>query len=189
MNDYKNALLQVKNDPNYEKRIEYGEPRDGHPEGSIKKHIEQLERNLYYFKDVISEEKQDKIRFLIHVHDTFKADSEKDVEIENSKSHSSIARKYAEKFISEESVLQIIQFHDFNYYIWKKYNKYGFYDREKLKDILEKIEDIELLLLFTIIDGTVKGKDLAKLKWFYEEIIKLDIQTNFKKEWLELIKI
>ena len=42
----KEIVAQVISDPRYQKNIEYGEPRSGHPEGKVKYHIAELEENL-----------------------------------------------------------------------------------------------------------------------------------------------
>jgi hypothetical protein len=61
-------------DPRYQQNIEYGEPRSGHPEGKVKYHIAELEENLERMASRgISEEQYWRLKFLIHVHDTFKA--------------------------------------------------------------------------------------------------------------------
>ncbi|HJR81540.1 MAG TPA: hypothetical protein VJ821_15820 [Anaerolineales bacterium] len=61
-------------DPRYQENIEYGEPRSGHPEGKVKYHIAELEENLEKMASRgISEVQYWKLKFLIHVHDTFKA--------------------------------------------------------------------------------------------------------------------
>ena len=86
----KNVFEKVIADPRYQKNIEYGEPRAGHPEGKIKFHIAMLEENLEKLAARgISEEQYWKLKFLIHVHDTFKADAVPNSHILNPNSHAS----------------------------------------------------------------------------------------------------
>lgn len=42
----KEIVEKVIANPRYQKNIEYGEPRSGHPEGKVKYHIAELEENL-----------------------------------------------------------------------------------------------------------------------------------------------
>ena len=70
----KDIVEKITADPRYQKNVEYGEPRSGHPEGKIKFHIAELEENLEKLVPRgVSEEQYWKLKFLIYVHDTFKA--------------------------------------------------------------------------------------------------------------------
>jgi len=42
----KEIVEKIMADPRYQKNIEYGQPRSGHPEGKVKFHITELEENL-----------------------------------------------------------------------------------------------------------------------------------------------
>src|SRR5512138_255055 len=99
----KEIVARMIADPRYQKNIEYGEPRSGHPEGKVKYHIAELEENLEKLAlHGISEDQVWKLRFLIHIHDTFKADSIPDVPIVDPNSHASLAKKFASEFIHDE---------------------------------------------------------------------------------------
>ena len=69
-------------------------------------------------------------------------------------------------------MLNIIQFHDENYFLWKQFKNSGQYDVQHLEFLLDKIRDWDLYLIFTIIDGYTKGKDIEKLPWFIREVKK-----------------
>lgn len=74
----KSTLEKVKADPRYQKNIDYGEPRPGHPEGKLKFHIADLESNLECLREKgISDEEYWKLKFIIHIHDICKADAQK----------------------------------------------------------------------------------------------------------------
>ena len=78
----KEIVEKIMNDPRYIKNVEYGEPRSGHPEGKVKSHIADLDANLEALKPRLSSEADYwKLKFLIHVHDTFKAEAESDTPI------------------------------------------------------------------------------------------------------------
>ncbi len=166
------VLKKIIADPRYRKNIEHGEPRSGHPEGKIKYHIAELEENLEKLAPKISDEQYWKLKFLIHVHDTFKADSIPDSLITNPNSHASLARKFAAEFTDDADLLNMIQFHDVNFALWQQFAATGSYDQERLKTLLNTIIDSNLFLMFVIIDGSTEGKDRSKLFWFLSEVRK-----------------
>lgn len=183
---YQDAVSRVLADPRYQKNIEYGVPRPGHPEGEIKCHIEQLRRNLKRLKPrLATEEDSWKQEFLIHVHDTFKAEASPEASIcTDPLSHETLARLYATEFIEDGDLLNIIQHHDENYHLWKQRTPTGDYDRDYLKFLLTKISDWDLFLAFTIVDGFTLGKDYKKLSWFINEVRALRKETRVDETWI-----
>lgn len=169
----KSAVERVTSDPRYLKNIEYGKPRSGHPEGKVKYHIAELEKNLESMKSKgISEEQYWKLKFLIHVHDTFKAEAVPDSRIDHPDSHASLARKFASEFTDDTDLLNMIQYHDVNFALWKQFKATGFHDAERFSDLLAAIIDWELFLMFLILDGSTSGKNPAKIGWFINEVRK-----------------
>lgn len=180
----KDIVEKITADPRYQKNIEYGEPRSGHPEGKIKFHIAELEENLEKLVPRgVSEEQYWKLKFLIHVHDTFKADATPDVLIMSPNSHASLARKFASEFITDEDLLNMIQLHDVNYVLWKQFKAMGSYDIERFQNLLDTIQDWDLFLMFLIIDGSTKGKERSKLIWFLQEVKKYK-NTTVDEFWV-----
>jgi len=168
----KNIVEQIVSGPRYLKNIEYGKPRSGHPEGKVKLHIAELEEILEKFTSRISEEQYWKLKFLIHVHDTFKAEAIPNSPIESSNSHPSLARAFASEFTDDADLLNMLQFHDVNFALWKEYAATGSYDFERLSRLLDTILDWDLFLIFLVIDGSSVGKEPEKLRWFIREIRK-----------------
>lgn len=180
----KEIVTKVVSDPRYQKNIEYGEPRSGHPEGKVKYHIAELEANLEKLVPRgISEGQYWKLKFLIHVHDTFKADATPDSSILSPDSHASLARKFASEFIEDADLLNMIQLHDENYALWKQFAGIGSYDIQRFETLLGTIQDWDLFLMFIIIDGCVKGKDPVKTGWFINEVRKYR-DTMIDESWL-----
>jgi hypothetical protein len=166
----KKIIDLIKADPRYKKNIEYGQPRPGHPEGKIKFHIADLETNLEILTEKnISTSEYWKLKFIIHVHDLFKAEEQKKTPALHVRNHASIAKEYAGQFTNDPDILNIIQFHDENYYLWREYLQTGSYDVDRFQAFLTIIKDIDLFLIFIIIDGCTEGKDIAKLAWFIDE--------------------
>src|SRR5687767_11583150 len=169
----KKILDSVLADPRYRTNIEYGEPRRGHPEGKVKYHIADLEMNLEKLRERgISEDDYWKLKFMIHIHDSFKAEAAVDVPILDPRSHASLAREYAAGLIEDADLLNMIQFHDENYALWKQFDRAGSYDGQRFQKLLETIHDWDLFLIFLIIDGSTSGKERSKLEWFICEVRK-----------------
>ena len=181
----KEIIEKIIADPRYQKNIEYGEPRSGHPEGKVKHHIAELEENLEKLaaRHGISEEEYWKLKFLIHAHDTFKADAIPDEPILSPNSHASLAKKFASEFIAEEDLLNMIQLHDVNFALWKQFAATGSYDAPRFENLLETIQDWNLFLMFIIIDGKTPGKDPNKIRWFIGEVRKYK-NTRVDESWL-----
>lgn len=179
----KQVVEQIIADPRYLKNIEYGEPRSGHPEGKVKYHIAELEENLERLRARISDEQYWKLKFLVHVHDTFKVDSVPDSPILSPNSHASLARKFASEFTSDSDLLNMIQLHDVNFALWKQFNATGSYGIERFQLLLETIFDWDLFLMFLILDGSTKGKDPEKIRWFIREVRKHK-KTIVDENWM-----
>jgi hypothetical protein len=179
----KDIVARVVSDQRYLKNIEYGEPRSGHPEGKVKFHIAELETSLEKLKPRVTEEQYWKLKFLIHIHDTFKAEAMPDSPIESPTSHASLARKFASEFIDDFDLLNMIQFHDVNFALWKQFAATGAYDLGRFQSLLDVIKDWNLFLLFLILDGSTGGKDPNKIKWFVREINR-EIATIIDDSWI-----
>jgi hypothetical protein len=128
----KKLVARVISDPRYIINIEYGQPRSGHPEGTVKAHIAELEANLEALKLRIADEQTYwKLKFLIHVHDTFKADATRGVPILDPHSHASLAKVFAAELTDDPDLLNMIQFHDENYALWRQVAQSGSYDSQR----------------------------------------------------------
>jgi hypothetical protein len=180
----KAAIERVVSDPRYLKNIEYGKPRRGHPEGKVRYHIAELEENLESMKlKGISDEQYWKLKFLIHVHDAFKAEAVPNSPITHPNSRVSLARKFASEFTDDMDLLNMIQYHDLNFALWKQFSATAFYNSERFSDLLAAIIDWDLFLMFLILDGSTSGKDPAKIGWFINEVRKYK-KTFVDESWL-----
>lgn len=182
----KDIIEKIMADPRYRKNIEYGEPRPGHPEGKVKQHIADLENNLEILKKmgrVPNEDDYWKLKFMIHVHDLFKVETDELTATLSAPSHATLARDYASQFIEDTDLLNMIQYHDENYELWKEYLQNNQYDNERFENLLQTIKDWDVFLLFIIIDGCTKGKDYAKLGWFINEVKKYKT-TKVEADWV-----
>lgn len=72
--DYRAVFDAIVADPRYRNNLDWGEARAGHPEGTVRAHIAELERNLEVRRPRLSEIDYWKLKLLIHTHDSFKVD-------------------------------------------------------------------------------------------------------------------
>ena len=169
--DYSAVFQAVTGDECYQRNIEWGEPRAGHPEGKIRAHIAQLERNAAVFRHRLPESEFWKLRVLIHVHDTFKGEAKDGARITDPSSHASLARRFLAGFTDETDLLAIVQFHDEPYALWRQVQHRGHYDQARFDALRATIHDWDLFLAFLIVDGCTVGKSREPLHWFFQEIV------------------
>lgn len=161
--DYEAALAAVQADPRYRANVRYGQPRSGHPEGSILAHILTLEANLEQIRRRLDPETEARLRFAIHVHDTFKPEARASNGLRD---HGELARDFAAEFVDDPDLLALLELHDEPYRLWKDWVRTGALDAERLGRIAERIVDWDQYLAFVILDSWTAGKDLEKLRWF-----------------------
>ena len=77
--DYAAIFQWVLADPQYQRNLDCGETRPGHPEGTVRAHIAEIELNLERLRPELSDVEYWKLKLLIHTHDSFKAESAQEV--------------------------------------------------------------------------------------------------------------
>jgi hypothetical protein len=151
--------------------LTYGRPRRGHHEGSVGNHLKDLDANLERLKPLVSQEEYWKLKVLIHVHDTFKIHAKRDSAIEDPQSHASLARQFLAEYSDDSDLLNMVQYHDEGYAIWKEVERKGSWSIERFtRNVIDKIRDIDLFLLFTLIDGFTPSKEHTRIRWFADQV-------------------
>jgi len=182
MCDFEQVLRRVLADERYQRNLDWGKPRKGHPEGTVRQHIRELEENLESLRSKLSSEDAWKLKVLIHIHDTLKAESKHGVPIIHSRSHASIAREFLADYCDDKDLLNMVQLHDEPYALWRKYQNSGL-DEQRLGCLLETISDWKLFLTFLIVDGCTEGKSREPLLWFFG-VIEGRVTSAVTVEWL-----
>ncbi len=179
----KDVLEKIVSDPRYQSNINWGYVRPGHPEGTVRAHIGELERNLEALRHKISEDYYWKLKILIHTHDTFKPNAERGVPITHPNSHSSRARKFLAEICQDDDLLNIVQYHDVGYALWRNYKREGRDDHIKFNKLVKIIKDWNLFLLFCLVDGCTAGKSREPLKWFLN-VVNHHAKTFVTSDWI-----
>lgn len=143
--------------------MSWGEPRPGHPEGSIARHIAELEDNLEALAPRLSLEERERLRVLIHVHDLFKPQA-RPVAIAHPDSHASLARAFLAEFSDDQELLEAVQLHDEPFALFRRKEVPP---SPRWQALLSRICDWDTYLSFLIVDGCTAGKPREPLRWFF----------------------
>ncbi|MEZ4985798.1 MAG: HD domain-containing protein [Saprospiraceae bacterium] len=105
--------------PQVQEGLMWGLPRYGHPEGEVYKHVKEVLSNIERLSPLINKEERERLRLVAFVHDTFKFLEDKTEPRNWHKHHAVLARRFMEGFTEDVVLLNIIQYHDEIYYIWR----------------------------------------------------------------------
>ncbi len=171
---------KILSDIEIQQGLKYGQRRKGHPEGEVKNHVLELLVKVEKIRGKIEKEIICKLRFIILTHDSlkYKVDRSKPKIGENN--HGMLARRFAEKLISNELILSLIELHDLPYYTWQ-----GRISDESFKQKIKRIQpELELFIQFIILDTSTGDKDPQQRILFYEKLLAFGF---IKKERLDYI--
>lgn len=168
--DYRAAYEAILADPRYLANLDWGESRPGHPEGTVRAHIAEIEPNLEILRSKLTDEDYWKLKLLIHTHDSFKAESRPAVPITDPKSHASLACLFLAKYCDDADLLAMVQYHDEPFALYRQFTSKGKYNQSRIDALLKAIRDWNLFLAFNIIDGCTTGKSREPLYWFFQEM-------------------
>src|SRR5262249_3371300 len=139
--DYKEIFDAITSDVRYQRNLNWGKPRSGHPEGTIRAHIVEVERNLELLREKVSETDYWRLKVLMHVHDTFKGEAQSGAPIRAPKSHASLARAFLAEFCDDAGMLAIVQYHDEPFALWRRFAFKGALDQDRLTKLIASIPD------------------------------------------------
>jgi hypothetical protein len=159
---------RLADDPALGAGLAWGEPRPGHPEGSVGAHVADLIRTID--EDGESGDRRRELRFLALVHDAFKNRVHEWLPKSGTNHHAARARHFAERFTDDERLLATIEHHDRPYALWRKMKRKGQLDVDAFELMLAHIPDPELFLRFVELDGSTDGKRPEPVRWFREEL-------------------
>lgn len=163
-------LARVLSDPRYLGNLDWGAPRSGHPEGTIRAHIRDLEGRLPRIGDRLTPEETARIRVLIHTHDTFKPQAHPGAAISSPDSHASLARAFLTDLGADGSLLNMVQMHDEALAIRRLLLQSHESGPTRWSALLATIIEWDVFTAFCLLDGTSAGKDDTALRWFLPAI-------------------
>jgi hypothetical protein len=155
-------------DPIVLRGLAWGEPRAGHPEGSVGRHVADLLATIEAWGE--RGERRRELRFVALMHDALKYKVRDWLPHHGPNHHAARARRVAESYVEDERVLATIELHDRPYGIWRKLRKTGKPDDRAFRAMLENVPDRALFLRFVELDGSTAGKDPEPIEWFRAEL-------------------
>jgi hypothetical protein len=148
--------------------LAWGEPRTGHPEGSVAAHVEDLLETLDGWDE--PDDRRMKLRFISLVHDAFKDDVIERLPKMGRNHHADRARRFAERYTDDIDVLCTIQHHDRPYALWRKMRRKGQLDERGFERMLDDLTDLNLFVRFVELDGSTEGKTPEPIIWLRREL-------------------
>lgn len=170
MSKYREVFDAITADPRYLANLDWGVARPGHPEGTIRAHLAEMEQNLEALRPKLTDEEFWKLKVLVHTHDSFKAEAEHDVPIVHEKSHASLARAFLATYCDDPDLLAMVQYHDEPFALYRQVQRKGTYDHQRFGRLLETVDDWDVFLAFNIVDGCTAGKSREPLRWLFGEL-------------------
>jgi hypothetical protein len=154
-------------DPEWEEGAAWGDPRPGHPEGSVLAHIEEVLVNV----DDVALDRVDRqrLRFVALTHDTFKHRVDRTRPRVGENHHAMIARQFASRFSDDVELLDVIELHDEAYNAWVKGDRGGKWDAAEARAgrLLDRLgPSADFYVRFYRADNRTGSKNQAPLHWF-----------------------
>jgi hypothetical protein len=156
--DLERALLA---EPRLRAGLDWGSPRTGHPEGRVAEHVAAILAAI-----AADDPLRNDLRLLALVHDSFKTEVCPYGRWSPDNDHATLARRFAERLISDERLLATLELHDEPYWIWRHADA----PEQALQTLLGRLPDLELFARFVELDAANEGKDLSFLWWFRREL-------------------
>ena len=128
-------------DPAWRAGIAWGEPRSGHPEGTVIAHTADVLANV----DRVALDPADRARLRLAaiVHDAFKADVDRSLPKTGENHHAMRARRFAERYLDDADLLDVIELHDDAYLAWRQGSRDGDWPaaERRARALLERLGD------------------------------------------------
>lgn len=156
--------------------LQWGVPRFGHPEGSIMAHIVEVNTNIDALP--VDAETRRKLRIICWVHDTFKHIEDKGSPRDWTKHHAVYARKFLERYVDDELLLNVVELHDDAYYAWRLAHLYHDLPKsnERIRIVRERVGHYwQLFYLFFKCDTCTGDKNPAPLAWFEDTMEDIEL--------------
>lgn len=156
-------------EPRWRAGLDWGVPRPGHPEGTIRAHIRHVLENVQRFYPACPHRAD--LRVITLIHDTFKGEVDETRSCSGGNHHAMIARRFAEALIDDLRLLDVIELHDEAFNAWRRGARDGRWDAAERRGdaLLARLgENLPLYVAFYRCDNATEGKDQESFEWFLE---------------------
>jgi HD domain len=154
-------------DPEWKKGAVWGKPRPGHSEGAVMYHIAEVLANVDRL--ATTQEERRMLRLIALIHDTFKFRVDPSKPKIGANHHAVIARKFAERYLDDLALLEIIELHDEAYNSWRSGASKGRWREaeERASRLVARLgSSLPLYLRFYRADNATGSKEDDSLIWF-----------------------
>lgn len=158
----------IANDPEWQRGVEWGRPRRGHPEGAVKHHIADVLANVD--REAADDEERRRLRLAALVHDSLKyRAAEGSAPVGSQGHHGSHAARFLERFVDDPELVELVRWHDEAFAAWFGLNRRG--DRPRAEQRALALADrlgpsLPLYLKFFRADNGTRGKSREAVDWF-----------------------
>jgi HD domain len=154
-------------DNEWQQGVSWGEPRPGHSEGQVMYHIAEMLENVDRLAR--GDEERRALRLIALIHDTFKYRVDFSKPRVGNNHHAVIARKFAERYIEDPAILEIIELHDEAFNSWRLGAFRGRWDEAEARAsrLVAWLGSFLLLYVqFYGADNQTNSKEQDSLAWF-----------------------
>ncbi len=154
-------------DPEWQRGAEWGDPRPGHPEGAVKFHIAEVLANVERYAETAAD--RSRLRLIALTHDTFKHRVDESRPRVGENHHGLIARRFAERYITDPVVLEIVELHDEAYNAYSMGSRRGAWVEAEARAhrLLDRLGSSALLYrTFFRCDNETGSKTSESFVWF-----------------------
>jgi HD domain len=154
-------------DPAWQEGARWGEPRPGHPEGTVASHIAEVLSNVD--RHAVDRDDRARLRLAALVHDTFKYRVDQSRPKVAGNHHAMLARRFAEGYVDDVGLLEVIELHDEAYNSWAEGVRSGDWAgaRARARDLLGRLGgNLPFYLRFYRADNETGDKSQEPLEWF-----------------------
>ncbi len=153
-------------DPAWRAGVAWGEPRPGHPEGAVIEHVADVLANVE--RVALDPADRARLRLAAIVHDAFKADVDRSRPKAGENHHAMRGRRFAERYLDDADLLDVIELHDDAYLAWRRGSRDGDWPEaeRRVRALLERIGDrYGLYARFYQADNETGGKTDEHRHW------------------------
>ena len=162
----------------WQEGVRYGKPRRGHPEGAVIFHILEVLGNVAQFHDMVSEEDYRRLRLMVLLHDTFKYAVDHSQAKRGENQHAMIARRFSEDFTDDPIILDILEWHDYAYFAWRRLVQNETTALRHLHELVKNLGDrLNLYHIFFCCDTATGDKTQEPVLWF-ERVLQLPAHSQ-----------
>jgi HD domain-containing protein len=158
---------RIMDDPVWVEGVAWGDPRPGHPEGAVTHHIVEVLANVD--RVAVSPRDRERLRLIALIHDACKSQVDRNRPRTGENHHARVARRFAERYIDDSEVLEVIELHDEAYNAWARGERSGNWDaaEARARRLLDRLGDsVGLYERFYRADNETGSKDHVPFQWF-----------------------